>query len=125
MCLRSWSGLLAPFVQVRPGAMADLSSWAAIARLRTCRRTLPGDDQKAPHRPGGGLPSDGIVHDFYTGVSAADMNADGRTDLLLGVHHVKVERWGAFPSCRPTVAPSPLRGVPLPPWPAPRGSQTL
>jgi hypothetical protein len=45
--------------------------------------------------------ADGTVHDFYTGSSTADLNGDGRLDLLLGAHHISVETHGnAVPPVR-------------------------
>jgi hypothetical protein len=32
-----------------------------------------------------------LVNDFYTGSSSADLNGDGRLDLLLGAHYISVE----------------------------------
>ena len=43
----------------------------------------------------------GVVNDFYTGASTADMNGDGRLDLLLGAHYISVETHGnAVPPVR-------------------------
>jgi hypothetical protein len=45
--------------------------------------------------------ADGTVHDFYTGSTTADMNGDGRLDLLLGAHYISVETHGnAVPPVR-------------------------
>ncbi|MDP8930288.1 MAG: CRTAC1 family protein [Actinomycetota bacterium] len=45
--------------------------------------------------------TDGTVHDFYTGASSADMNGDGRIDLLMGAHFTSVETHGnAVPPVR-------------------------
>jgi enediyne biosynthesis protein E4 len=37
------------------------------------------------------ISADGTVNDFYTGSTSADVNGDGRLDLLLGAHFISVE----------------------------------
>jgi hypothetical protein len=47
------------------------------------------------------ISADGTVNDFYTGSSTADLNGDGRLDLLLGAHFISVETHGnAVPPVR-------------------------